>query len=275
MKILCTGFAGTLGSEFTRFFLERGDLVVGIDNNEWAVAAFPDMERLDKRLGSFNSGMTLFEQDRYGLVVHCAAYKHVDLIEHNQISSWQNNVHNTYGLYSLCKDTKAPILFISTDKAVEPASYYGQTKQKGEEMTCSQGGIIARLGNISGSNGSVIPKWEAQLERGEPLSVTDPRMTRYMIPAKEAVEKIMALYPHAGPGDVIVPEMGAPVPLMDIARETIQNYQQKHDLDTHTSVDRYPINVIGRRPGEKTHEKLLWDDEKPVYTDGNGVIVRR
>lgn len=160
-------------------------------------------------------------------------------------------------------------LFISTDKAVEPASFYGRTKMIGEQFTREVGGIVARLGNILGSSGSVIPKWEAAISRGEPLPITDPAMTRYLIPAEEAVKKILQLLPQAVPGDTIIPEMGEAKPLLAIADEVLARHGMSLDSYTPGTV------TIGRRPGEKQHEKLYWDDEKVIVRSTDGIIVRR
>lgn len=257
MKTLITGFAGSLGTAFTNYCLDRGDEVVGVDNNEWAVAAFPDHERLTKVLADFTDAPPTDDpKGFYGLIIHCAAYKHVDLIEANQYSAKVNNVEKTRLLY---ERIKGPILFISTDKAVEPLSVYGKTKHEGEVFTRRAKGIIARLGNIMGSSGSVIPKWEAAIEKGEPLPITDPEMTRYMIPVDEAVEKIMTLYPQAQPGQVIIPSMGEPIRLGAMVGNLYPGYA---------------VKIIGIRPGEKLHEKLKWDKEQTIYQDENGEIVR-
>lgn len=261
-KAMVTGFAGTVGSEFVRQLLADGWEVEGIDNSEWAVAAFPDMGGLEKRLGDFAS-----VKGEFGLVIHCAAYKHVDLIESNLDQAYANNVAKTESLY---QNVTGPVLFISTDKAVEPASFYGSTKMEGEVITKARGGVTARMGNIISSSGSVIPKWEAAFEKGLPLPITDPAMTRYMITAGQAVSRILALYPKASPGDVIIPEMGSPRSLVGIAESVLEAKGL-----TREQARAYPKETIGRRPGEKTHEKLKWDDEETVYQDLNGIIARR
>lgn len=258
MNILITGFAGSLGSEFTRQLLERGDHVTGVDSNEWAVAAFPDHPFLTKMLRDFGN-----VRGEYDLVIHCAAYKHIDLIESNREAATYNNVFLTKCLYAAAK---GPKLFISTDKAVEPSSHYGETKRLGEVMTLSQGGMVARLGNIMGSSGSVIPRWESAIDKGEPLMVTDFNMTRYMIDVSDAVQRILSLLPWAAPGDTIVPDMGDPVILTDILARVLA----KHGLPAD-----YPTKVIGLRPAEKMHEKLKWDDENITYSNPSGIIVRR
>jgi FlaA1/EpsC-like NDP-sugar epimerase len=260
MRTLITGFAGTIGGEFTRQLLAKGWQVTGVDSNEWAVAQFEDYPNLDKKLDDFkNVG------GDYDLIIHCAAYKHVDLIESNQDSAYSNNVVKTANFYN---NIQGKVLFISTDKAVEPASFYGETKKIGEELTAERGGVIARLGNVMSSNGSVIPKWEKCIEEGKPLPITDPNMTRYMIPVEKAVASILELLSHAQPGQVIIPEMGEPVRLKDLVYKVLI----KHDF---TQPHNYPTEIIGLRPGEKMHEKLKWDDEKVIYQNDLGMIVER
>lgn len=266
-RALCTGFAGTIGGEFTTRLLGEGWEVTGVDSNEWGVAAFPDHPRLTKKLGDF-----AYAKGKWDLIVHCAAYKHVDLIEANQEEALYNNYAKTARLLG---QVQGKFLFISTDKAVEPVSFYGKTKKLGEEIARMHGGIVARLGNVMGSTGSVIPKWEAAIERGEPLPVTDPEMKRWMIPAEEAVAKVMALLEHAAPGDTIVPEMGAPKDLTDLIDETLKakGYAPLGSLDG----PQYKpgIRLIGKRPGERLEERLLWEQEQVIYTDQNGIIARK
>lgn len=254
--ILITGFAGSIGGEFTRQLLQAGKEVVGVDNNEWAVAQFENHPKLTKRLMNCKDITGTFD-----LVIHCAAYKHVDLVENNQDSGLENNVMVTRELFKNVRFSK--FLFMSTDKTVEPASFYGWTKHEGEQMTKEHGGIVARLGNILASTGSVIPRWERCIDEGIPLPVTDPKMTRYMIPVDEAVFKMLKLLRKAKPGQVIIPEMGEPIVLSDLIKKVLEKKGLKD----------YPIDIIGLRPGEKINEKLKWDYEKTILSNKYGEIV--
>jgi FlaA1/EpsC-like NDP-sugar epimerase len=258
VKVIITGFAGTVGDAFTKHLLRDKHTVIGIDNNEWAVASYPDYKNLTKVLGDFSE-----YADECDLLIHCAAYKHVDLLESNPSAAHGNNVERTTILYGNIQGGQ--ILFISTDKSVEPSSEYGESKKAGEALTKECGGVIARMGNILGSTGSVIPRWEACLEKGEPLPITDLRMRRWLIPANVAVGKIMAILPHAKPGDVIVPEMGSPVALSDMVADFLKK---------HGKPKNYPTREIGMRPGEKLEEKLFWDHERPAVVLPEGTIYR-
>lgn len=252
MKVLITG-AGTLGKAFAAHLYSAGYNITLVDNNEWALAALngaPYKRLLDSYVN--------VDWAAYDLVIHTAAYKHVDLCEKNKKACRYNNV-NLYGLALTKACGQAQVLFISTDKAVEPLSVYGKTKEAGEKLTKEYGGLIARLGNIKLSTGSVIPIWEQTKAEGKPLPVTDPEMSRYMIDVDEAVAKIWALYPQASAGDVIIPAMGDPIRLGDLI---------------HSLYPGYPQAIIGKRPGEKQHEKLKWDTEQVAYEDANGQIVR-
>lgn len=251
--ILITGGAGTLGAEFARQLLEQGKDVLVVDNCEWAIAQMFDHPKLIKKLADFCN-----VTGEYELIIHCAAYKHVDLIENNQDEALVNNVEKTHRLYTNCK---GKILFISTDKAVEPKSYYGELKRTGEQMTFDFNGIVARLGNIISSSGSVIPKWEKCIDDGVLLPITDPNMTRYMIPVDKAVKSILCLYPNAKRGQVIIPEMGEPIKLTELAKQV---------CDKRGVLLKY--KVIGLRPGEKMHEKLKWDSEQLIYASKHGGI---
>lgn len=247
MKILITGICGTLGAEFYRQ-LKKDNEVFGIDANEWAVA-----ERNDPNifLGDYRH-----HKGSYDLIIHCAAYKHIELCETNKDACIRNNVLNLVWAY---KNIQGKWLFISTDKAVEPSSVYGQAKQLAENFFKDKGEIVARLGNIYKSSGSVIPLWEKQYSEGKPLTITDPAMTRYFIKVDKAVESILELWKKTKAGDTIIPELGQPVKLKDMVKQLYGDY---------------PTRIIGLRPGEKMREKLKWDWEITKFKNKYGTIIR-
>ncbi len=282
-NILITGFAGSLGSEFTRQLLAAGHTVTGIDNNEWAVASFPPHQKLTRELGNFTDIRGNFDS-----LIHVAAYKHVDLLEANREAAWENNMVATKELYNHVEAKR--VLFISTDKAVEPVSYYGMTKQFGEQLTQRVGGIVARLGNIINSSGSVIPKWEQAIFEGKPLWITDRTMTRYLIEAPLAVSRILSLWEDAPPKSVIIPDMGEPIPLLELADRVVEKHGLLYTKDNpykgrvedgfvedlhFLPRTGYGYITIGIRPGEKLHEKVKWDWEVPIVINDNGVIFER
>ena len=252
LKVCITGGAGSLGRAFVKYLVEDHELVI-VDSNEWAVAElqqqYPDMTIHLMDFADYDF------HDAPDILIHLAAYKHVNLGETNVASFVTNNVTKTQELFRKAKEMATEILFVSTDKAVEPISLYGFTKAIGERLATHFHGSVARLGNIMASSGSVIPTWEAAIAERRPLVVTDPNMTRYMISAEDAVDQIWRQFNQGK--KLIIPEMGDPKPLMSI----VQDILRKHN---YPSVEAYEpgIHVIGRRPGEKLHEQLNWTGER-------------
>jgi len=249
--ILITGCAGTLGKEFIRQLKDED--VIGIDNNEWAMAElqkeFPEVKLILDDFAEWK-----FDQDPCDTVIHTAAYKHVNLGEENPNSFIDNNIIKTRKFFAEAYKNGADIVFISTDKAVEPCSLYGFSKAIGESLARFYGGKVVRLGNLLNSSGSVIPVWEKCIAENKPLPVTDPQMTRYVIEVEDAVKQILEnLNNHC---DLFIPDMGQPIKLQGL----VKNVLQKHNKMTSS----YPIEIIGMRPGEKKHEKLRWEHEETI-----------
>lgn len=260
MNILITGGAGSLGRAFTKFLqsqfggagLQNPHRITIVDNNEWAVAEaqhlFPTVRYV---LADFKDYPLVGNED---VIIHAAAYKHVDLAQKNPRQTIINNLNKTIKFYEQCEHTLAKVLYISTDKAVEPISVYGATKMLAEALTFEIGGQVARLGNIIASSGSVIPTWEAQIAAKQPITITNERMTRYMIEAEDAVNQIWNEFVKGE--RLIIPIMEQPRRLLDILTEVLE----RHGYD---SPEAYEPGVvrIGMRSGEKLHEKLKWDHE--------------
>lgn len=245
MKAFITGITGTLGVVFTDHLLACGHMVDGVDHNEERVAAFarsyPDV---GVRLGDF--GDEDFNVRRPDVVIHLAAFKHVDLCEATPSACISNNVIKTYDLFQNARRNGVDILFMSTDKAVEPCSVYGYSKALMERMALEMGGSVARSGNILASNGSVLTIWEQAILRGEPLKITHRGMWRYFITPEHLAERIWELYLSGE--RVIIPEMDMDIALMELAGETLRKHGK--------SIDTYPIEFTGLRQGEKLREKL-------------------
>lgn len=259
-KVLITGGAGSLGREFVRYLYDQFPETTGspyrlyditvVDNNEWAVAElrheFPGVYTLLGDVRDFP------ELGPYDYVIVCHAYKHVDLAESNVFTAVKNNLSSLIGLYDSLKGA-GQILYISTDKAVEPVSTYGATKYLAEKLTWQIKGQVARCGNFLHSSGSVIPVWEKAITEGKPVPITDERMVRYVSNMDEAVKEIWEQFLVGE--KLIIPKVRK-VRIMDLLTEVLK----KHG---YMSASAYEpgVTVIGMRPGEKLEEKLKWDHE--------------
>lgn len=252
--MIITGAGGTLGREFVR----QLDNSIAVDNNEWSLAEMRDWN-CQRILDDF------MEIDPDGKeIIHCAAYKHVDLCEKNAESCWYNNVVKTKELLFRASKEAKDFVFISTDKAVDPASVYGRSKKEIEDYIKEIGfGKIVRMGNIYGSSGSVIPLWEKQIADNQPLTITDPTMTRYFISVQDAVRSILGLYKLAKPGQIIIPLLDEPITLNELKNRILKLHHLSED---------YPCIITGPRPGEKHDEILLNECEKLIFKNNLGGI---
>jgi UDP-N-acetyl-D-glucosamine 4,6-dehydratase len=249
-KIFITGITGTLGTAFTHYLINRGHTVSGIDHNEERVVslqhAYPTVS---VRLGDF--GDVDFQQEEFDVVIHLAAMKHIDLCEDNPSSAITNNVIKTYNLFKNARAHGIGILFMSTDKAVEPTSVYGYTKALMEKVTLELGGAFVRSGNIIASNGSVVDVWEKAIQEGRPLRLTHIDMRRFFITPEHLVERAWEAFSRGE--KTIIPEMDMDISLMDLADKKLKEHGE--------SVTTYPIEFTGLRKGEKLVEKLKGDNE--------------
>jgi FlaA1/EpsC-like NDP-sugar epimerase len=162
-------------------------------------------------------------------------------------------------------------VYISTDKAVEPASVMGASKSVGERILLDRAPVGAsycavRFGNVLGSRGSVIPTFREQIARGGPVTVTDPHMTRYFMSVEEAVQLVLQASVFAERGDIFMLEMGTPVKILDLAQRMIR-------LSGYSVGTDIPIRVIGARKGEKIDEELRAPGEA-VHPTGHSSILR-
>ena len=200
------------------------------------------------------------------LVFHAAAYKHVPLMEVDNVSeAFNNNVLGTYTLAKACKKAKVnKFIMVSTDKAVNPTNVMGASKRLAE-MVCQglqdKNGtlfVIVRFGNVLGSSGSVIPKFREQIKAGGPITVTHPEITRYFMSIPEAAKLVMQAGLMGKGGEIFVLDMGDPVRILDLAKDMIKL--------SGFSENEIAIEFSGLRPGEKLYEELLADDEGALPT---------
>jgi FlaA1/EpsC-like NDP-sugar epimerase len=209
----------------------------------------------------------LFAQYRLRFVFHAAAFKHVPLLEQNPFAAVHNNAIGTYTLaQAILRHGPARLVLVSTDKAVNPHSIMGAAKRIAELVVvslssaqCSMNAV--RLGNVIGSTGSVVPLFREQIAAREPVTVTHRDATRYFMTLGSAVEAILACGAADCAGRILLPDLGAPVRIEELARFLIGDTQ-------------VPIRFIGPRPGDKLAEDLLLAGEVPDGTSGPLSIFR-
>jgi len=270
--VLVTGAGGSIGSELCRQIAAfQPAMLVLYEISEYAIykideqlrEAFPDIP-VTSVVGDIKNPKRVnqvIHQYSPSLVFHAAAYKHVPLME--EANAWeavQNNVWGTYVVARAAIDYGVKkFVFVSTDKAVNPTNVMGATKRLGE-MVCQalQNGSqtrfeMVRFGNVLGSAGSVIPKFQEQIDKGGPVTVTHPEMVRYFMSIPEAAQLVLQAGCMGLGGEVFVMDMGEPVKIVDLARDMIRL----------SELSEHEIRIVytGLRPGEKLFEELLADDE--------------
>jgi FlaA1/EpsC-like NDP-sugar epimerase len=271
--VLVTGAAGSIGSELCRRVSELGPRrLVLLDLNE---NGLHDL-RLDLGpgapteivLGDVRDRAALarvIEAVRPDVLLHAAAYKHVPIVETQPLAGIATNVIGTLNVVDAALAAGVErLVFVSSDKAVAPASVLGLTKRFGELLVIAAGRssghpwCVVRFGNVLGSSGSVVPIFARQIDRGGPITITHPDATRYFMTVPEAAGLIVESSAIAAPGDLLVLEMGAPVPITELARKMVR-------LRGLRAAD-IPTEVIGLRPGEKLTEQLFFPEEEVEQT---------
>jgi FlaA1/EpsC-like NDP-sugar epimerase len=285
--VLVTGAGGSIGSELCRQVARYGPArLVLLELSEF------NLYTLEQELGARFPGLPLVRlvgdakdlaqlrhictQHRPQVVFHAAAYKHVPLMEEgNAWAALRNNTLGTYHAALAAAEVGAErFVLISTDKAVNPTNVMGATKRAAERVVSQLAArhpgtrfMAVRFGNVLGSSGSVIPKFQEQIARGGPVTVTHPEIIRYFMTVPEAAGLVLQAAAIGESGQVLVLDMGEPVKIVDLARELIR-------LSGHT-VEEIGITFTGLRPGEKLYEELLADLESTLPTPVERLRIAR
>ena len=282
--VLVTGGGGSIGSELCRQIARqkpRKLIIFDIyENNAYDIQqelrhTNPELD-LEVCIGSVRDCKRvemMFRQYHPQIVCHAAAHKHVPLMEDSPNEAIKNNVFGTYNVACAADRYQAEtFVLISSDKAVNPTNIMGASKRICEMIVQVIGRnsntkfTAVRFGNVLGSNGSVIPLFRKQIERGGPVTVTHPDVIRYFMTISEAVSLVLQACVYAKGGEVFVLDMGEPVHIDDLARNMIRLTGLEPEVDI-------PIVYVGLRPGEKLYEELLMQDEGLEKTPNELIFI--
>ena len=271
--VMVTGAGGSIGSEICRQLMQFSpEKIILVGHGEYSIYTID--KELEQKYGEDDIEiipiigdiqdeermLEIVETYRPKTVYHAAAHKHVPLMEYNPHEAVKNNIIGTKNIAQAAdKFGVDTFVLISTDKAVNPTNVMGATKRIAEMIVQSLNRksntkfVAVRFGNVLGSRGSVIPLFKEQIANGGPVTVTDPRMTRYFMTIPEATRLVIQAGALANGGEVFVLDMGEPVKIVDLAKNLIR-------LSGYTE-DEIEIKFTGIRPGEKLYEELLSEDE--------------
>ena len=277
-RILVTGGAGSIGSEIVRQLVNFNASSVTVFDNAEA-----SMFHLEQQISHTNPNSHIkyvigdvrdkyrleevFDSFKPNIVFHAAAYKHVPMMEANPIEAIKTNVLGTINVSNISYMNEVDkFIMVSTDKAVNPTNIMGATKRIAElytqflETKSSTNFIITRFGNVLGSEGSVIPTFIKQIERGGPVSVTHKEVIRYFMTIPEACQLVLQASVLGDGGEIFLFDMGEPVSITDLAKNLIKHFKSKAK-----------IKYIGLRPGEKLYEELLCNGENMITTRDHNI----
>ncbi|MDL1982381.1 MAG: polysaccharide biosynthesis protein [Deltaproteobacteria bacterium] len=281
--VLITGAGGSIGSELCRQICKYGpSLVVLFDAGESNlysiqmelkhVVTYLKYRTVLGRIQDKGLVDEVFRKYKPDVVFHAAAYKHVPLVERNP---WEAVYSNIVGTNTLVKAAIAHkvgrFVLVSTDKAVRPTNIMGASKRVTEKivqfhLSGPTKFMAVRFGNVIGSSGSVIPLFRHQIEKGGPVTVTHPEITRFFMTIEEAAQLILQAFTMGQGGEIFILEMGTSVKIVDMARDMIRLSGKKPDTDIE-------IRFIGLRPGEKLYEELITEGEGIVKTEHEKILV--
>ncbi len=270
-RVLVTGAGGSIGSEICRQVSTMGPAqLVLLDHDETHLhdTAATLTSPAEQALVDIFDREAVFETfERYlpEVVFHAAAHKHVPVLEEHPLEASKTNVLGTRNVVDAASSVGTRrFVQISTDKAVHPSSVMGASKRLAEQTVLAHAPVggaycTVRFGNVLGSRGSVIPTFARQIALGGPVTVTDPRMTRFFMSVEEAVQLVLQSSVLSEGGEIFMLEMGVPVKIFDLAERMIRLSGCQVGIDI-------PIEITGMRPGEKLNEVLSTPDEEILAT---------
>jgi FlaA1/EpsC-like NDP-sugar epimerase len=275
---LVTGAGGSIGSALSlrlaRFSLPALLLLESAESNLYKLkrTLTDDSESASRGvpttliLGNAGDRATmehLFALHHPRIVFHAAAYKHVPLLESQPLAAIANNIFATETVATAAATCGARVVLLSTDKAVKPVSVLGVTKRVAEQVVLASGGMVLRLGNVLTSSASVTEVFADQIERGEPLTITDPAARRYFLTLDEAVNLLLLTSAHPNASALLAPALLATSEIVELARFMARQLAPGR---------RIPIHFTGLRPGDKLTE-LFWSAADLTIPTGNGDLV--
>ncbi|MDC7999139.1 polysaccharide biosynthesis protein [Gilvibacter sediminis] len=291
--ILVTGGAGSIGSEIVRQLAKfNPKLVLVLDQAETPLhnlqlelqANHPDLniKCLICDVANRNRLGVFFKKYSIDVIYHAAAYKHVPLMEDNSPEAVITNVYGTKNLADLAVLNKVKrFVMVSTDKAVNPSNVMGASKRAAEMYVQSRNYyvnsegnspetkfITTRFGNVLGSNGSVVPLFKKQIEKGGPVTITHPDIIRYFMTIPEACQLVLEAGAMGQGGEIYIFDMGEPVKIMDLAKKMIKLAGYEPDKEI-------AIKITGLRPGEKLYEELISDSSRALPTHHEKILIAK
>lgn len=286
--VMVTGGGGSIGSELCRQIASCSPKKLIIfdiyENNAYdiqqeLIRTYGNKLDLEAIIGSvrdYDRLERVFKDYPFDIVFHAAAHKHVPLMEVSPNEAIKNNCLGTLNVAKLCDKYKVnKMVLISTDKAVRPTNVMGASKRICEmivqtlnKQSNNTDYVAVRFGNVLGSNGSVIPLFLKQIEKGGPVTVTHKKITRFFMTIPEAVSLVLQASVYAEGGEIFILDMGEPVRIYDLAKQLIRykGYEPDEDIK---------IEITGLRPGEKLYEEILMDEEGLKETPNKLIHIGR